>query len=268
MPLYPFCFQIFFSHVEEPTILRKKLEETTEQERRCVLPTRVSCHATSLEIAKVLDEFGIDVAAPCNEIGGVAPLLSAAFDGKIDYVNFLLEKKADMNITDNDGCSALHHAVEGNQEDMLRHLIEKGCDKTIKNKYGETAYDVAEQKGNTNLSGLLKTSDDGKDDKERPQFDELDSSHLRAYRDLVCIADDAIEEHPAPGHFELGEGKRFKSDTKMRKWLGSPVAVKTFQSEVSPENIKPVFLKYLHTFSFVIPTSFLCTGSSFGITSL
>eukprot|EP00118_Oscarella_pearsei_P023748 m.288642 g.288642 ORF g.288642 m.288642 type:complete len:208 (+) comp40706_c0_seq78:1101-1724(+) len=134
MPLYPFCFQIFFSHVEEPTILRKKLEETTEQERRCVLPTRVSCHATSLEIAKVLDEFGIDVAAPCNEIGGVAPLLSAAFDGKIDYVNFLLEKKADMNITDNDGCSALHHAVEGNQEDMLRHLIEKGCDKTIKNK--------------------------------------------------------------------------------------------------------------------------------------
>ena len=65
----------------------------------------------SLDVMKLLVNKGAVIDAK-ETLRGNTPLLYAAYNGFIDSVNFLIEKGADINATDNEGWGAVHKVRE------------------------------------------------------------------------------------------------------------------------------------------------------------
>jgi len=83
--------------------------------------------------------------------------------GTIEGMKFLLTHNADPNIQDNNGWTALHHAVWNGEIDKstksiqlakVKLLMEYGADKTIKSRIGKTALDIA--KGFASCNDCIK----------------------------------------------------------------------------------------------------------------
>lgn len=54
--------------------------------------------------------------------------------------------------------SALHWAAENNHLETVRILLEAGADRTLVNKFGKTALDLACARNNTDVCKLLRVS--------------------------------------------------------------------------------------------------------------
>ena len=56
----------------------------------------------------------------------------AANSGMVSLLQVFVEKGQDINVTDDEGSTALHSAVVNNQPDSVRELLRLGIDTTIK----------------------------------------------------------------------------------------------------------------------------------------
>jgi regulator of RNase E activity RraB len=64
---------------------------------------------------------------------GMTLLMEVASKGDVDAVNLILENGADVNITDDDGNSALSHAIysDSNKKQIIEILLKKGADPDV-----------------------------------------------------------------------------------------------------------------------------------------
>jgi ankyrin repeat protein len=97
----------------------------------------------SLELVK----YHLNLGAPINDQDGIGKtaLHLAAEYGYCDILSLLCQdERTDINITDNDGNTALHKSIEAQKENSVRILMKEGLgiDKRIKNHKGLTPYDV------------------------------------------------------------------------------------------------------------------------------
>ena len=98
-----------------------------------------------IDIVKLLLSKGAHV----NKMGteGLTALAAASEGGHIGIVKLLLAKGADINKGDLEGWgTALATAAKEGHTGIVKLLLQKGADGTIKNKRGETAYDLAANK--------------------------------------------------------------------------------------------------------------------------
>ena len=65
---------------------------------------------------------GLDVDGALDEYGWT-PLITASRHGNVEVVRFLIELQADLNIKDNAGRVALHHAAEHGHEGVVRLIL-------------------------------------------------------------------------------------------------------------------------------------------------
>lgn len=86
--------------------------------------------------------------------GGATPLHMAASRGLGD-IQSLLDRGAMVNVADNRGWTPLHVAAAGGNMEAVRILLEAGADRTIKNKRGETASDLARKKGRREVADAI-----------------------------------------------------------------------------------------------------------------
>jgi len=149
-----------------------------------------ACGSGNVNDLKRLISSGVKVNATRRR-GGKTGLMLASQSGRIDAVRFLLKKGADSNIAGGgsgktalirasekgdidvaklllgygaevdstsrvSGKTALMGAVENGNLEMAHFLIEAGADVNAKNKYGETAADIAYKKGLDRLLALLR----------------------------------------------------------------------------------------------------------------
>ncbi|KAK5075951.1 hypothetical protein LTR70_009863 [Exophiala xenobiotica] len=87
-----------------------------------------ACWHGSIGMVDALLEGGADM----NRVlpNGSSPLHAAALYGQIGVVEHLVQRGADLNLVT--GCgTALHRAVEGDHEDVIRILLSRGADATI-----------------------------------------------------------------------------------------------------------------------------------------
>ncbi len=79
---------------------------------------------------------------------GVTPLMQATDNKKEETVQFILEKQPDkdINIKDNNGKSALIYAVERNLKEPLKMIINKKADVNASDNSGQTPLQYAETK--------------------------------------------------------------------------------------------------------------------------
>jgi len=76
-----------------------------------------------------------------DPFGGSSPLISACLFGKTDIAKLLIDAGANLNFINNDGSTPLITAAFFCRPDIVKMLLEKKADKTIRNKYGQNAYE-------------------------------------------------------------------------------------------------------------------------------
>lgn len=107
---------------------------------------------------KLLQKKGIDFSKKLADGSTIYHLIATKNDlelfKKVENIN------VDINAKNNDGLTALHKAILVAKDDtILKYLISRGADKTIKTDLGETAYDLAKdnemlRKNNINIDFL------------------------------------------------------------------------------------------------------------------
>lgn len=105
------------------------------------------------EHMKILPLFldrGVDVNHRDN-LGRTAMMLNP----DKDMAKELLRAGADITLADNEGNTALHHALMEYSEDTARYLIKKGADCNCPNNDGETPADIAVKRGFESVLELM-----------------------------------------------------------------------------------------------------------------
>lgn len=74
--------------------------------------------------------------------------------GDVEQVQQALEQGVDVNMTDEEGYSALHAAAENNYLDVVKLLVTHGADVNLKGQY--TALELAAMAANQEIIDYLK----------------------------------------------------------------------------------------------------------------
>lgn len=86
---------------------------------------------------------------------GWTPLMSAAENGKLEIVKYLLKNKASPNLRNEKGDTALIRACVTNQIEILKLLIENGASVHLKNKKGYTPLMKAAERNHVDVMRIL-----------------------------------------------------------------------------------------------------------------
>ena len=112
------------------------------------------------DIVELLIRSGADVndRDVCDYCLGETALMLVARIGYINIVDLLLSNKADVNIRNRDGETALVYAIMSKKDniEVIKKLISNGADLKIKDNKGLTAMDYAVQKNKKEVIELLK----------------------------------------------------------------------------------------------------------------
>ncbi|MEL1243771.1 ankyrin repeat domain-containing protein [Flavobacterium sp. DGU11] len=128
-----------------------------------LINTSVTVNENSLEVAKVLIEYGADINE-VNMYGDTAlyELIYHHQPGHFSYneqlarAQFLIDNGAKIETTFNGVYkSSLHLAVYRNARDMVLLLLKNGADKMFKNTNGQTLKEIAAAQGHNEIAELF-----------------------------------------------------------------------------------------------------------------
>jgi ankyrin repeat protein len=108
------------------------------------------------EVAEQLFAKGASVD-PRDEAMGWTPLHLAVQHEYIHIMVLLMKKGADINAWDASGYTSLHLAAMGESKEIADALIKSGATRTLKNVHGQTARDIALQRGVPAVVELFKS---------------------------------------------------------------------------------------------------------------
>ncbi|KAH7093423.1 nucleoside phosphorylase domain-containing protein [Paraphoma chrysanthemicola] len=112
--------------------------------------------ATAAAAAKEILSF-----VPALELGqshavwDLTELHNAAKQGATDNAKRLLQKGANPNAKDSDGCTPMHYAAMNGQMDFVKLLLQWEVDETLTNSSGKSARDLATENGHSDISAFL-----------------------------------------------------------------------------------------------------------------
>lgn len=132
-----------------------KLNDTTDLNG--YTPLHRAMLLKSPEMGKLLIAHGADINAENKQKLRPIHMAIKATGTNLDMLKFLVTNKAcNINATDNNGETALHHAVTYGDDKAAKLLVEHGALKNIKNVNGQTPLDIAKEKDNKELIAYLK----------------------------------------------------------------------------------------------------------------
>lgn len=101
---------------------------------------------------------GVLLIAAASLMAAPGDLADAAERGNWAQVRALLAAKGDVRATQPDGMTALHWAVQADQEDIVATLLKAGADPNAANRYGITPLWLAATNGSTAVVRMLLTA--------------------------------------------------------------------------------------------------------------
>lgn len=106
--------------------------------------------------AKEAEDFFKSNTVDFNTVSsyGFTPLIMATYYGNEEMVDFLIEKKADLDYVSPEGTALMAATVKGNQG-IVEKLLKKGANPDLTNKNGMTALMYAVQFENKEIIKLL-----------------------------------------------------------------------------------------------------------------
>eukprot|EP00339_Tiarina_fusa_P018520 CAMPEP_0117024954 /NCGR_PEP_ID=MMETSP0472-20121206/18486_1 /TAXON_ID=693140 ORGANISM="Tiarina fusus, Strain LIS" /NCGR_SAMPLE_ID=MMETSP0472 /ASSEMBLY_ACC=CAM_ASM_000603 /LENGTH=403 /DNA_ID=CAMNT_0004731543 /DNA_START=34 /DNA_END=1245 /DNA_ORIENTATION=+ len=127
--------------------------EQSEQEKASASFRECCMHGSLGPVMKWAETADVHAVEAATSRSG---LHKAAYWGHIDTVKYLVnDLKLKIDGVDNSGDTALHDAARFGHEAVAKFLVEAGADKSIKNKDGMTAADVAKEYKKDSLLAFL-----------------------------------------------------------------------------------------------------------------
>lgn len=160
-----FFFQIGFAQqdifdiarkgtVEEvKTIMKQNPGAIDSISREGFSPLILACYRGNIDVAKFLIKEVKDING--NSSMGT-PLMAAVVKGNKEIVEVLLDNKANPNLTDANGTTALIYAVQFNYIPIVKLLLDYKADKSKIDDKGKTAFEYAAFSNNEEIINLLK----------------------------------------------------------------------------------------------------------------
>jgi len=111
-------------------------------------------------IAKILVEHPNINVNVRDTTGSTALNLAVSEPNMLPVIKLLIERGANIDNTDTMGETPLMLATLSDNKEIVGFLVDSGADKTLKNKRGQTAYDIAKEEGNNTLYDLLRLEGD------------------------------------------------------------------------------------------------------------
>ena len=113
----------------------------------------LACYRGNEDVAK----FMVQKKANLDYVSGNGTaLMSCIVKGNFEMADILLKNKANPNLADANGITALMYAVQFQNEKMVKLLLENKADKSIADKQGKTAFEYAVFSKNELIINLLK----------------------------------------------------------------------------------------------------------------
>lgn len=113
----------------------------------------LACYRGNIEVAKFLINHSADLNY--NSKNGTA-LMACVVKGAYQLADELISKKANLDLTDGNGMTALMLAVQFKNVEMVKKLVAAGANKTLKCKQEKTAFEYAVFSGNEQIINALK----------------------------------------------------------------------------------------------------------------
>jgi len=140
----------------EKGILKRMLERMFKQRDWSDTWYRNSCsEKRSLQKAIILIKLGVIFNAKSELAGKI--FRTAAFQGNVEAVKYLLERGVDINATDRHKETALILATGSRCKEVVRLLLERGADVNAVNDCGNSALSFAKIWKDQAIIELLKT---------------------------------------------------------------------------------------------------------------
>lgn len=113
----------------------------------------LACYRGNQEVANFLIENQSDL----NYVSpnGTA-VMACVFKNELELADKIVKQKANLNLTDANGLTALMLAVQIKNVEMVEKLIKAGASKEIKCKQSKTAFEYAVFSNNEEIINLLK----------------------------------------------------------------------------------------------------------------
>lgn len=121
----------------------EQIVQSAEHEVPQELWQQAAARAAARGHVNVLQVLVPAMAAPDALCDGMPLLVTAAVNGRVKAVQFLLEQGAAVNAADAEGNTALIHAAVNDDVPMAKLLLQHGADKAATNAAGQTAADNA-----------------------------------------------------------------------------------------------------------------------------
>ena len=142
-----FRLACYYGDLEKLTnLLRRKEEIDAKQLDRCPLLVTAVIKG-QLEIVRLLLKIGVNVNQSDSFLRS-RPLHFACREGNLSIVELLLENGADIDaIVERLNCTALDIAVLHKKTSITKLLLKNGCKTNVRNHKGQTALELALNKG-------------------------------------------------------------------------------------------------------------------------
>jgi hypothetical protein len=126
-----------------------------------------------------------DSDANSANANGMTPLMRAACDGLVDFVQVLLDRGADVNAKRNDGFSPLALAAFFGHSQVVRLLMERGADVEATTRVGTSAEMWADARGFIGVGNLLRETRERKDAQDPAPLPAVLQKHPRFPRPVA-----------------------------------------------------------------------------------
>lgn len=88
-------------------------------------------------------------------IRGLTPLHEASANGMLEAIRLFAELGCDLNARTEDGVTPLMCAAAWGYIDAVKYLLKRGAEKSLRDDIGATASDIANEKGEDEVSSFI-----------------------------------------------------------------------------------------------------------------
>jgi ankyrin repeat protein len=121
------------------------------------IPLHVAAEIKSVEIVRILLEYGANVGAQVKE-GGTPLRVAAAGSDRAEVVQVLLEHGTNVGTENNVDRTPLHVAADNGLVKTVRVLLEHGANVGAEDNEGRTAFQIASAKEWSRLSNCCQNT--------------------------------------------------------------------------------------------------------------
>jgi len=137
-------------------MIEQKPEVINELSSHGFYPLGIASHFGKEDIVRILLRNHANPNSSSQNGYNVFPLHSALSNQQDNIAKMLIEAGAEVNVLQSSKISPLHLAAQHGNIDLIIILLENGANIEIRNDFGQTASDLASDKGYLEIAQILK----------------------------------------------------------------------------------------------------------------